>query len=408
MAEAKTVNAIDIGSSKIVTLVAEDHGNGEFTVLGAGLVASRGIKRGQIVDVNEAARAIRESINLAEQTSATKMLRAMVSISGSHIQSQNTHGAVAIGRGDQGVTQDDINRSLESAQAVPVPSNREVLHVIPRQFKVDDASGIRNPQGMLGYRLEAQANLVTAAVTNIQNVLKTVQIAQVPVGLNEVVLAPLAAADAVLTATEREMGVMLVDIGSGLTSVAVFLEGSLWHTNALDVGGDLFTSDLALMLRLPMEASEKLKVQYGHCNPDNLPSDHPVVAAVYPDGQRVNVQRRELAEILEARADELFSLIMQELKRSGFDSILPAGVVITGGAAQLPGLREIAGRVSGLPVRVGQPVAMRGFTDAIQGPAFSVAAGLVRWAMQENAAKPAKRRRPGGDGLRRWLKNLLP
>ena len=317
---------------------------------------------------------------------------------------------MAIGRGDQGVVQDDINRSLESAQAVPIPSNREVLHVIPRHFKVDDQAGIRNPLGMLGYRLEAQANLVTAAMTAVQNTLKTVQLAQVPVGLNDLVLSPLASADAVLTPTEKEMGVMIVDIGSGTTDISVFMEGALWHTTGLDVGGDLFTSDLALVLRLPMEASEKLKVQYGHCNPETLPADHPVVSALYPDGQRVNVQRREVAEILEARADELFTLIMQNLKRSGFDSILPAGVVITGGGAQLPGLREVAGRVTSLPSRIAQPGKLQGMVDSIRTPAFSTVVGLIRWGMQENAARPAKRRRPviRMDSVGRFLRQLLP
>ncbi|MGQ9815098.1 MAG: cell division protein FtsA [Candidatus Roseilinea sp.] len=408
MAEPRIVTAIDVGSSKVVSLVGEAMAApGEFSVIGVGVAPARGIKRGQIINVAEATAAIRESLDGAERSSALKVNSAIVSISGSHIASQNSHGAVAISRGDQGVSLNDINHSLESAQAIAVPNNREIIHVIPRHFKVDEQDGVRNPIGMLGFRLEVQAHIVTGATTSIQNLIKCANAAQIEV--SELVLAALGSAEAVLTSTEREMGVVLVDIGNGTTDIAIFIDGSVWHTRVLEIGGAHFTSDLALCLRLPLETAEQIKLANAHCNPDDLPLDNPFIVAGFGDAEKVSVYRREVAEILRARAEELFGLILQEIKRSGYDGLLPAGLVITGGGALLPGLRDVARDVTNLPVRIAQPTGLHGLVDTLHSPAYSTAIGLLKWGMHDIVARPSKRRRPTLNlDVKSWWSNLLP
>jgi cell division protein FtsA len=410
MAETKTVVGIDVGDTKIVTLVGEATGVASdgadtqlFDVTGVGIATSKGVKRGQIINVSEATAAMRESLDGAQRSSGSRITHAIMSIDGSHIASQNSHGAVAIGRGDQGVSLEDISRGLEAAQAITVPNNREIIHVIPCHFKVDDQDGVRNPVGMLGYRLEVQAHVVTAMTTSVQNLLKCAHGAGIEV--SELVLSSLASAEAVLTPTEREMGVMLVDIGGGTTNIAVFTDGAVWHTKVIDVGAGHFTNDLAMVLRLPMETSERLKVSYGHANPDEVPHDHPLVVSGFGDEPNVTIQRREMAEVLHARAAELFDLVSQEVKRSGYDGLLPAGMVLTGGGSLLAGLRDVARESTQLPVRLAKPARLSGLVDSLNGPGYSSAVGLVDWGMHGVVAKPSKRKRGGfGD----WLKNLLP
>jgi len=409
MAEPKTITVVDVGSTKVVTLVGEAsaEGDGTFTIVGVGIASARGVRRGQIINVAEATEAIRDSLAGALASSGIKATSVLMSISGNHIASQNSQSAVAIGRGDQGATLDDINHALESAQAITVPNNREILHVIPRHFRVDDQDGVRNPVGMLGFRLEVQAHIITCATTAAQNLLKCAHGAGVDV--SEFVLAPLSSAEAVLTPTEREMGAVLVDIGGGATGLAIFIEGSAWHTKVLEVGGWHFTSDLAQVLRLPMETAEQFKVTYGHASPMDVPGDQVVEMTGFGDEPRMRVMRRESAEIVRARADELFNLIEQEIKRSGYDGLLPAGLVITGGGSLLPGLRESAREVTKRPVRLTRPTNMQGLVDSLQSPAFSTSVGMLHWGLQGVAVRPSKKRRGGSRfDLPGWLKNLLP
>jgi cell division protein FtsA len=305
------------------------------------------------------------------------------------------------------VTFDDINRALESAQAITVPNNREILHVIPRHFRVDDQDGVRNPVGMLGFRLEVQAHIITCATTAMQNLLKCAHGAGVDV--SEFVLTPLASAEGVLTPTEREMGAILVDIGGGTTGIAVFIDGSAWHTKVLDVGGSHFTGDLAQVLQLPMEAAEQLKVMYGHASPADVPGDQICDIVGFGDEPHMRIPRREAAEIIRARADELFAMIEQEIKRSGYDGLLPAGLVMTGGGSLMPGLRDSARGVTGRPVRLTRPMNLHGLVDSLQSPAYSAPIGMLHWGLQGVVAKPSKRRRIGrGFDFPGWLRNLLP
>lgn len=408
MAEQKVVTVVDVGSTKVLTLVGEAAANEiGFTVIGIGSAPSRGIRRGQVISVGDATGAIRESLAGAQASSGVKPTQVVMSINGAHIASQNTTGAAAISRGDQGVTEDDITRCLDAAQAIPIPNNRSILHVIPRHFRVDEQDDVRNPVGMLGFRLEVQAHIVTCAMTAEQNLLKCAHGAGVEV--SEFVLAPLGAAEAVLTQTERDMGVVLVDIGGGVTSMTIFAGGSAWYTKVLEVGGAHFTNDLAQVLRLPIEVAEQFKLDYGHANPEDVSQDQICEIAGFGDEPRIRLFRREAAEILQARAEELFALIEQEIKRSGYDGLLTAGLVLTGGGALLSGLRECARRVTGRPVRTARPKRLFGMADGLHSPIASTAVGLLHWSLQGMTARPARRRRIlERFSLSRWLRTLLP
>jgi cell division protein FtsA len=410
MSEPKTLTVVDVGTTKIVALTGEATPDNErgYSVVGVGVTPSRGIRRGQVINVQEATDSIRVALNGAEQSSGVKAGNVLMSISGSHIDAQNAQGTVAIGRGDQGVTIDDINRGLEAAQAINVPSNREIIHVIPRTFKVDDQDGVRNPTGMLGFRLEVQAHIVTCATTAMQNLLKCANAAGVEV--EEFVLAPLASGGAVLTATEKEMGSVLVDIGGGTTSVAVYIDGAPWHTHVLEVGAAHFTNDLAMVLRLPLETAERLKIEHGAARAADVAAEQYIELEGFGDEPRVRVVRREVAEILNARAEELISMVEQEVKRSGYDGLLPAGLVITGGGAQLGGLREIARDASRRPVRMARPLNLHGLVDALQSPAYATAVGLLDWGLQGIKARPQRRTRLGLGkwNLKDFFSKLLP
>jgi len=408
MADAKTVTVVDVGSAKVAALVGEATDNDAgFAVIGVGIAPARGIWRGQVASMAEAAASIHEALAGAQTTSGVKATHVLMSVNGAHTASLNSHGSAPIGRSERGVSQEDIQRGLESAQMISLPNNREIVHVIPRRFRVDDQDSVRNPIGMLGYRLEVQTHIVTCAATAAQNLLKCAHLAGVEV--SEFVLASLASAEAVLTPNEREMGVALVDIGSGVTGLALFIDSAVWHTKVIEVGGAHFTNDLAQVLCLPADAAEYLKVHYGHVNPAEIPADQLCSIAGFGDEPLVRVYRREAAEILRARADELFSLIEQEIRRSGYDGLLPAGLVITGGGSLLPGLRDSARQVTRRSVRLARPVRLYGLVDAIQSPAYAASIGMLQWGLQEVTAKPARRRRfsPRLE-FSKWLKNLLP
>jgi cell division protein FtsA len=362
-----------------------------------------------VIHVAEATESIRDALHGAETSSGVKATAVIAAISGAHIDTLNNNGTVAIGRGDQGVTDEDISRSLENAQAITVPNNRDIVHVIPRHFKIDDNDGVRDPHNILGFRLEVQAHIVTGASTAMQNLIKCAN--QAGVDCDELVLASLASATAVLTPTEKEMGAVLVDIGGGTTSITVYIEGAPWHSHVIEVGGGHFTGDLSQMFKLPLEAAERLKVQHGSVLPEEFGIDQWVDLPGFGDEPTTRVSRREVAQVLQARAEELFGMIETEVKRSGYDGLLPAGLVVTGGASQLTGLRDVAKSVSNRPVRLARPMNMSGLVDSIQTPAYSTAVGLLDWGRQEIQARP-KRRSAGINlgkfSLNGFFRKLLP
>ncbi len=404
----RTVVGIDVGSSKICTMVGEVRDNGDLRVVGVGLVPARGLRKGVVVNVDDTTAALTASIAEAERSSGYKLERAFVSISGEHISSLNSQGVVGVSHRRSGITVDDLERALDAACAITVPHNQEIIHVIPRGYVVDGQSGVQDPTGMYGFRLEVEAHLVTASSTAIQNLLKCVHRAGLEA--DEVVSAGIAAGDAVLAETEREMGVVLADIGAGTTDVAIFIDGTVWHTVTLGIGGAYITQDIAIGLRLPPAAAEEVKVKQGHALPNEVDSEEVFTVASFGDEFDQEVPRWKLASIVQARAEEIFSMINREIKRSGYDGLLPAGVVLSGGTAQLHGMRTLGRQVLGLPVRLGNPRNLHGLVDAVDNPAHAVGAGLLTWGSTEEA-RPQLKVRPGpGGGARflEWLRALLP
>lgn len=365
------------------------------------------MRKGAVVNLAEATAAIAASVQEAERTSGYRIERAYVSISGPHIASQNSRGVVAISRREEGITGEDVSRALDSAGAISVPYNRELLHVVPRHYIVDGQEGVRDPVGMHGFRLEVEAHVVTGSSTVIQNLVKCVNGAGVEV--DEVVLGLLAAGDAVLTENEREVGVVLVDIGGGTTDIAIFIDGTVWHTASLGIGGEYITNDIAIGLRLPPAVAEEVKIRYGHARPAQVGPEERFPAEPFGETSPQMLPRRKLAEIVEARVAEILEMVQTDVKRSGYDGLLPAGVVLCGGVAQLPGIGELAREVLGLPVRVGRPQRLVGLVDRISGPAFAVAAGLMTWGLITEVHRPVFREGPSlGKRLREWLRALLP
>ncbi len=404
--------AIDIGTTKVCTLVAKAEGDNRINILGAGIEPSQGMRKGVVVDLMAASQAIARSVEKAERTSGYEANSALVSIAGSNVSSVNSKGVVGIS--GNVIDQDDIGRALEAARAVAIPHNREIIHVIQRGFNIDGQGGIRSPIGMHGYRLEVEAHIITASAAAVENLRHCVANAGIDVA--QFVLNPLASAEVVLTETERQMGVVVCDIGGGTTDIAIYIDGDIWHTAVLSVGGDLVTSDIAHGLRLPTQSAEEVKKQHGHAIQSEVRPDEYFTIKTFGEDKPTQVSRSDLAYIVEARMEEVFALVLKEIKRSGYDGLLPAGIVLTGGASALPGLRSLANRVFELPARVAQPEGMLGMTDKLQFPAYATSVGLVRWAllMNEFMSAPERRRSSSpvqGDAfevVKKIFRQLLP
>ncbi|MDW8072305.1 MAG: cell division protein FtsA [Anaerolineae bacterium] len=402
----RVVACIDVGTSKICTLIGEVDEFGDLRIVGVGIVPSRGIRKGVVVNVQEATAAILASVERAERLAGYAIESAYVGLAGAHIASINSRGAVAINRGERGVQPADIERALDAARAIPIPYNRQVLHVIPRSYILDGDDGVRDPLGMQAYRLEVEAHIVTGATTSIQNLVKCVQAAGL--GIEALILEPLASGEAVLTDAEREMGVALVDIGGGTTDIAVFIEGSIWHTVVLPVGGEQITHDIAVGLCTPFATAEELKIKHGNACPRNVQLEDWLEVTAFGEGNLQKVSRHFLAQIIEARVEEIFELVHQEIKRSGYDGLLPAGVVLCGGSADLAGIRDVAREVLGLPVRIGTPYNLQGLVDALGRPAYATSVGLLQWGLHRDPRQSARPRRGEGLKILNWLKALLP
>ena len=405
------VVGIDIGTTKTCTLVARVEGERSLRILGVGIEPSQGIKKGVIVDLTAASQSIARSIEKAQRSSGLEITSALVSLAGSHVASVNSHGVVGIS--GRAIDEEDMARALEAAQAVAIPHNREIIHVIQRGFMIDGQGGIRAPLGMHGYRLEVEAHIITAAESTVENLRQCVNAAGVEV--SQFVLNPLASAEVVLSETERQMGVVVCDIGGGTTDLAIYIDGDVWHTSVLPVGGNHITSDIAHGLRLPISQAEDVKKQYGHALEAEVGADETFTIRPFGEETPIQFSRRELATIVGARTEEIFDMALQEIKRSGYDGLLPAGVVLTGGASQLPGLRAMASQVLALPVRLARPENLLGLVDQLNSPAYSTSVGLLYWAllMSETAPVPTGRRPQKGvpldwDTIKTYLKRLLP
>jgi cell division protein FtsA len=367
---------IDVGTSKVCTLIGEVSRDGRMTIMGHGTVASLGLKKGVVVNIDQTVRSIAESVERAERLSGWKIDRAFVSVGGQHVQSLNSPGQVAVSGQRKEVSREDVNRAVEVARAVSIPSNEVVLHVERRGFKVDGQEGVKDPLGMSALRLEVEVHIVTAAATAVQNLSKCVNASGVKI--DELVASALASADAVLSDTEKDLGVAVADIGAGTIDLAMFSEGSPLRTAVLPIGGNNVTNDLALGLKTSLQVAEELKIQHGTCNLAAVTDDEEITVSVLGEDAGRTIQRREACEIIEARMRETFELMRGEMARGGA-GMLPAGIILTGGGAQLAGAAELAREVLQMPVRIAGPLGIGGLIDTIQNPAYSTAVGLLHW-----------------------------
>lgn len=406
---------IDVGTTKVCTLVGRVEEPKSVRIIGVGIEPSDGIRKGVIVDLAAATKAITNSVQRAEQTSGLEITSALVSLAGAHVSSINSRGAVAVPGGI--IDSSDVARALDQARAIAIPHDREIVHVIQRGFTVDGQEGIRQPIGMHGYRLEVEAHIITAAAATVDNLRQCVGAAGVDI--QGFVLNPLASAEVVLTEQERQMGVAVCDIGGGTTDLAIYVDGDVWHTMVLAVGGNHITQDIAHGLRLPPTQAEEVKKQQGHAVRSEVGAEEFFNIRPFGEDHPVRINRQDLAHIIEARTAEMFALIMQEIKRSGYDGLLPAGMVLTGGTSALPGIRRVAHEVLGMPVRTAQPENLKGLVDKLNSPAYSTSIGLLHWALNMHdhdiaIGRARKRRLAKGDknvnldNVKDWIKRLLP
>jgi len=402
--EQRVIVGVDVGTTKVCALIGEVDEDNRLTVVGAGVVPAQGLRKGIVVDIDEAAASIRGAIDRTERMSGYRIGTALVGIAGGHIESRNSHGTATISPQQHEVSQFDVDRAIESARAAPIPHNRDVLHVIPREYIVDGEAEIKDPLGMSGYRLEVVTHIVTGATTSIHNLEKCVQRAGIEI--DDMVLEPMASGEAVLSASERDLGVALVDIGGGTTDVAIYVNGSVYYTGVIPIGGNHFTNDIAVGLRAPFQVAEEIKISQGSAVSGKIKDDELIEMPTFENASGERVSRRFLCEILEARAHEMMSQVAEEIAKSGYPGVLPAGVVLTGGSSQLADLGELSRRVLDMPVRLGRPEQLSGLAEDISGPAYSTSVGLLLWGLKNQDAVHAEARR-AADGKAPTMMNRV-
>ena len=374
------VVGLDVGTHKICTIVGEVRPE-DIYVVGVGIEPSDGMKKGVVNDVGALSSAIGKSIRKAEKSSGYDINRAFVSVAGSHISSLTSRGLATI-VGSRSVQPEDLEKAMSVARNIAIPHNREILHVVPRSYTLDSQDGIRSPIGMHCFRLEVDAHIITASTTSLANLEDAVESAGVLV--DRFILNPLAAGDAVLTDHEREMGAVVIDIGGGTTDLAIFIDGTVWHTAIIPVGGNHVTQDITYWMRVPFGLAEQVKIQRGHADMNSV-SESEVFPVEPFGGEILPVSRRDLAMVIEARFEEIFELVEKEIKRSGYAGLLRAGAVITGGSSQLPGYRDLASRILNLPVRLAHPEKITGIADTLKNPSYSTSVGLLRLGLEMDA-----------------------
>ena len=374
------VVGLDVGTHKICTIVGEVRPEDVY-VVGVGIEPSDGMKKGVVNDVGALSSAIAKSVRKAEKSSGYDINRAFVSVAGSHISSLTSRGLATI-VGSRSVGADDLDKAMSVARNIAIPHNREILHVVPRSYTLDGQEGIRSPLGMHCFRLEVDAHIITASTTSLANLEDAVESAGVLV--DRFILNPLAAGDAILTEHEREMGAVVIDIGGGTTDLAIFIDGTVWHTAIIPVGGNHVTQDITYWMRVPFGLAEQVKIQRGHADM-NAVSESEVFPVEPFGGEILPVSRRDLAMVIEARFEEIFELVEKEIKRSGYAGLLRAGAVITGGSSQLPGYRDLASRILNVPVRLAHPEKITGIADTLKNPSYSTSVGLLRLGLEMDA-----------------------
>jgi len=372
--DGNLVVGLDIGTTKVCAIVAEMNGDGVVDIIGVGHSPSRGLRKGVVVNIEATVDSIRRAVEDAELMAGVEIRSAFVGIAGGHIKGINSRGVIAVSGKNREVTQRDIDRVIDAAKAVALPVDREVIHVLPQEFMIDDQGGIKEPLGMCGIRLEAEVHIVTGAVASAQNIIKCANKAGLEV--QDIVLQQLASSEATLTPEEKELGCILVDVGGGTTDVAVFVEGSIYHTAVLAVGGDMLTNDIAIGLRTPHPEAESLKRKYG-CALASMTRPEEKIEVPSVGGRRPRVLTRQtLCEIIQPRLEELFMLVDREVRRAGYTGRVNGGVVVTGGSSIMEGVPELAEQIFDMPVRRGIPRGVGGLTDVISSPMYATGVGL--------------------------------
>ncbi|MEJ8569603.1 cell division protein FtsA [Elongatibacter sediminis] len=401
--EKSLVVGLDVGTSKIVAIVGEVQADGNVEVIGLGSHPSRGLKRGVIVDMASTEQAIQRAVEEAELMAGCEIHSVFAGISGNHIRSLNSDGTVAIK--DKEVSEGDVDRVLDAARAVPVAADQKILHVLPQEYVIDNQDGIRQPIGMAGVRLEAHVHVVTAALSATQNIGKCV--ARCGLVIDELIMQPLAASHAVLTDDEKDLGICLVDIGAGTTDIAVFTEGAIRHTACIPIAGDQVTNDIAVALRTPTQHAEDIKIKYACALEQLARSDETIQVPSVGDRTSRRLARQTLAQVVEARYRELFSLVQAELRRSGLESMVAAGLVLTGGASRIEGAGELAEEIFHMPVRLATPQGVSGLSDVVSNAIHATGVGLLLYGSQADYGRAVLT--PGGgeaffDRVRSWFR----
>lgn len=412
MAKARVIASLDIGSSKIRTVVGTLEEKMQIpNIIGVGIAPSTGMRKGLIIDVEETISSISASLEDAERMAGEPINHVFLGIGGTHIESINSKGVIAVSHSGNEISEDDVDRVLEAAQAVSIPGNRRILRIIPKSFTVDDQKGIKYPVGMTGIRLEVDAHIITGLVPAVKNIEKCVL--QAGVDIDDIIPSCLASAEAVLSKRQKELGVVVVDVGSGGTSICVFEEGTTLHTAVIPVGGENVTNDIAIGLRTSIDTAEKIKIEYGTCMPSDVSEREVIDLSLMSKIDTQKVSKKMMAEIIEARYHEIFILVKDELAKIHRDGMLPAGVVLTGASVKMPGTIDLARETLNLPVQIGFPQNFDGVVDKIDDPAYATAIGLILWGSRlENrtygfSLKGLSVRKAMG-GMKDWFKGLFP
>ncbi|WP_299733112.1 cell division protein FtsA [uncultured Endozoicomonas sp.] len=404
----RLIVGLDIGTSKVVAIVGELNAEGDIEVIGIGSHTSRGLKRGVVVNIDSTVHAIKRAVEEAELMAGCQIHSVYAGIAGSHIKSLNSHGIVAIR--EREVNGADVDRVIDAAQAVAIPADQRILHILPQEYAIDNQEGIKEPQGMSGVRLEAKVHLVTCAVNAAQNIENCIR--RCGLEVDDIILEQLASSYSVLSEDEKELGVCMVDIGGGTTDIAIFTEGAIRHTAVIPIAGDQVTNDIAMALRTPTQNAEDIKIKYACALAQLAGADETIKVPSVGDRAPRELSRQALAEVVEPRYDELFTLINAEIRRSGFEDLIPAGIVLTGGTSKIEGAIELAEEIFHMPVRLGVPQAVKGLSDVVNNPIYSTGVGLLHYGqkMQKDGLKKAV---PGKnqetrlvEKMKRWFQNF--
>jgi len=410
MADPKPVVGLDIGTSKVCVVVGQRFENSKTPeIIGFGTAPSSSLRKGVVSDIEETVSSVSSALEEAERIAGTSLSNVYLGINGAHISFLTSKGVIAVSRASGEIGEDDVTRALEAAQAVSLPANSEIIHAIASSYTVDNQQGITDPIGMNGVRLEAMAHIITGSTPIIKNITKSVS--RTGVDINELVINPLASSRACLTDRQKELGCALVDIGAGTTGIAIYEEGNLLYTAVLPIGSGHITNDIAIGLRTSIDVAEQIKLEYGFATAKEI-SKHETIDLSSLSKEEGKVPRHHVAEIIEARLNEIFSMVRSELKKAGRDTLLPSGIILVGGGSKLPGLTDLAKEKLKLPCQIGFPMELKGVVEKVDDPVYAVAVGLMLWGIDSEFGRGhfgfLKKGGPTVDKIKKWFKSFLP